>query len=129
MAAIDFIGQGLKFPLVIDTTGKAELVSGEELINQSLTEIFSEVLTKRPMLGSFGSNHHKYQFMPVGDALESVLTTELYTASLQEKRIRFKEIVFERVNANQLNCNFVYLMLRTNKTGTLVYPFFTEFAN
>jgi phage baseplate assembly protein W len=125
----DFIGKGLKFPLEIDNTGKANLVSGEELINQSLTEIFSEMRTQRFMLGQFGSTHKKYQFMPIDDALESVLTTELYNASLQEKRVVFKEITFERISTNQINCNFVYVILRTNKTGTLVYPFFTEFTN
>ena len=118
----NYIGTGLAFPLQITDTGGVALVSGKELIRQSIKIILGTTQGTRYFLGEFGSQIEKVLFQPNDEVLQSLLQTMIREAlKTWEPRIAVTTITFEKSvggtpHSNMLRCFVYYNILNSNIT-------------
>ena len=62
MFAKDFIGEGIAYPLTMDSTGRLALVSGVENVERSMRLILGTAYGERPMRPDFGCGIHDLVF-------------------------------------------------------------------
>jgi len=62
MIAKDFIGEGIAYPLIMDSTGRLALVSGVENVERSMRLILGTAYGERPMRPDFGCGIHDLVF-------------------------------------------------------------------
>ena len=117
-------GKALKFPIELDSTGKANLITGIELIRQSILQILS---------WPYGTRYYLYDF---GSKLETVIDEPDYNLNSivnyyiieplnkYEKRV---ELVSSSIISNTLEkteIQLTYKLTRLNLVDTFVYPFY-----
>jgi phage baseplate assembly protein W len=115
----NFIGTGLRFPIEITDTGSTALVSGKELIRQSIKIILSTTEGTRFFLGEFGSQIERVLFQPNDEVLQSLLQTMIREAlKTWETRITVTKITFEYQQADTLRCFVYYTIVNSSITDS-----------
>lgn len=146
-ALLRVIGHGPSFPLRFSPKGgvkSVEITDGVSKINDSIHIILSTRPGERVNRPTFGSRLPELVFEPNDDILLPLLKRETHVAiHAWEKRVRVHSIAFinpvtqaqvtdsssyqERLfllrNANEIGIFIKYVILRTNQTGSYVYPF------
>lgn len=123
----DFVGRGFAFPFVPDADGRLRLVSGEELIRQSIWLILSTAPGERLMRPEFGCGIHDLVFQPNSAALRGMVQARVREALTRwEPRI---DVLDVRVTSggeegNHLFIDVEYRVRANNAVYNLVYPFF-----
>lgn len=122
-----FLGNGLNFPLRVNTRGEIALVTGNEDIEQSIRIILQTRPGERVMRPTFGCLANDLVFEPRTAGTISLLQNYVLEAlRLWEPRI---EVISVNVNADSssdgtLLTEIVYLIKATHDTRSIVYPFF-----
>jgi phage baseplate assembly protein W len=111
----NFLGTGLKFPLQIDSSGKAILVSEQDLVKQSIIDILTTPIGTRPFESNYGSKLFLLRYEPNSTILQSLANTYIYEVFQQEKRATFKMCKVTNTN-NEL---FVYVEYQITKSGVI----------
>lgn len=127
----NYLGVGVKYPHEINTLGRVALVSGSELIRQSI-----RTLLETPLGADFdnptrGSRINEIMWEPNDDVLESMLDFYIYEAIEQwEKRVVFSDTFFSRENSRPelLYCTITYQIKASNEIDSFVFPFYRELA-
>ena len=123
----DFLGQGLTFPLQLDSRGAFALVGGERDIEQAIYIILSTVPGERVMRPEFGCRIHELVFAPYNAETEGLLIHYVDEALKQwEPRIEVQEVLVSpdpHSDAMAL-IEIKYLVKDTHDPRSIVYPFF-----
>jgi len=121
------LGVGIAFPFHFDDRGRVARSGGlthvKEAIVQTLTTSFSErVMTRR-----FGSSLKDYLFETDLQLLRQQATADIETTLQRwEKRVRLIGVSLKqsKEDNSKIEVFVTYLVVRTNDTGSVVWPFY-----
>jgi len=129
---MDFLGKGLGFPARVDSeSGKCELSSGEDLIEESILMILGTAKGERVMRPDFGCGIRELIFAPNNTVTATLVDVYIKEALLKwEPRIEVTSVAVtpDRDEDNRLNIDIGYRIKTTNTKKNLVYPFYLEGA-
>ncbi|MEU9704462.1 GPW/gp25 family protein [Streptomyces sp. NPDC047981] len=124
----DFIGTGWAFPLGVGGKGSVRMVTGNELLEQSMRLILTTYPGERPMRPGFGSRLRDYVFAGTDPGTLVELSHEV-TASLAacEPRVTVEAVGVEPDPYNPTLVNIVisYTAKGTNDPRNMVFPFYS----
>jgi phage baseplate assembly protein W len=124
---VDFVGQGLAFPVHTDATGSVALVGGEREIVESIRLILATSPGERPMRPDFGCAVHDLVFAPADAATAGQIAYEV-RLSLErwEPRITLNDVVvgFSETDRGTLLIDVRYTLRGSNDPRNLVFPFY-----
>lgn len=124
---MDFVGQGLAFPVHTDATGSVALVGGEREIVESIRLILATSPGERPMRPDFGCAVHDLVFAPADAATAGQIAYEV-RLSLErwEPRITLNDVVvgFSETDRGTLLIDVRYTLRGSNDPRNLVFPFY-----
>lgn len=131
MAAQEFLGTGLAFPILPDGSGGFSYVSGESNVQQSLFILLQTELGERVMRPDFGTELPRFVFFP-----GSVQNLRLIERSVRdavrdwEPRVDLDDVRAELdVNDDtRVLVSVDYRVRRTNTHLNLVFPFYLDRA-
>lgn len=122
-----FLGRGLKFPLVTDSSGGVALSSHEENIEESIRIVLGTAVGERVYRPDFGCRIHDLLFAP-NNAHTRNLVTFYADESLRKWEPRIKEIhcvcKSDPRQDNTLLLEIRYVVRATNSHYNMVYPFY-----
>lgn len=119
-----YLGQAIKFPIVLKNGGSPALENGNPLVSQSITIILNTPIGSRFMLPEYGSRLRELIFEPNDEVLIDLMKVFIYEAlSMWEKRARFTNVTFE-AGEDIIYCTIYYRVLASNEVESFVYPFY-----
>lgn len=127
MEVIDFLGQGLKYP-VSAKKGKMLTSLGEDSIKESIMLILGTSRGERVMRPDFGCRLNEMVFSSIDMGTATLIQTYVEEALLNwEPRIDVTEVTAD-VNADEsvIEIFIEYMIKASNSKDNLVYPFYLE---
>ena len=124
--AAEFLGQGWRFPVGLDSGGQFALAAGEDSIEQAIWTILATAPGERVMRPDFGCGIHNLVFS-VPDATTRARVVEAVRQSLilWEPRIDVLSVNLEEKGRGELLLiNISYRVRTTNNLFNMVYPFY-----
>jgi uncharacterized protein len=129
----DFIGQGWRFPIMVNAKGGIDWSNGPQRISDAIWIIIKTSLGERVMLPTFGAGVNDYVFQ----SNSSMIRTQLVAAVKQALLKWEPRITVTQVSANpapdepsQVLVSIEYTINATNEASNVVYPFYlTEGAS
>jgi phage baseplate assembly protein W len=125
-----FIGVGWKFPVEFNSgSGDVFMLSGAELIRNSLDVLFATSLGERIMQPDYGSELDQFVFENLSKSIITYMQAVISDAILYgEPRIIVNEIEIDpQVNDGALiEIKVDYTILSTNSRYNYVYPFYLK---
>ena len=123
MEAQFYLGKAIKHPIEL-VSGRAELIGGYNIINQSIRDILSTPVGTRLMLPEYGSRLDEMAFEPNDSVLAGALRMLIAEAlGAWEKRTRFVSVDVS-VDGNVANCMIYHQPLASNEIQSFVFPFY-----
>lgn len=126
MATKDFVGEGIAYPLRLDSTGRLALVGGVENVERSMQLILGTAYGERPMRPDFGCGIHNLVFEAASVELISRIQT-LVTSSLLRWETRADilavDVKFEGDNT-MANITVKYRLKDSYDVRNLLVPFY-----
>jgi phage baseplate assembly protein W len=125
--AMEFVGNGIAFPMRTNAAGGVALVSREREIQEAIRLILGTSPGERPMRPEFGSRIAEHVFGPANAATAGQLAYEVRVALERwEPRIELEdvEVSFDAVDSGVLYLDIRYRILGTNNPRNLVFPFY-----
>ncbi|MFA5624127.1 MAG: GPW/gp25 family protein [Bradymonadales bacterium] len=124
---LSILGEGLSFPLKVDTTGALETSVDEANIRQSMMIILGTAKGERLYRPDFGCGIHDLLFEP-----NTVMTGAKIEYEVKKSLIAFEPRISElEVRAepdsdepNRMNVLISYTIRSTNSQNNMVYPFY-----
>ncbi len=125
-----FLGTGWSFPPAFsDVTGRAETVSDEDDIWQSLQILFNTSTGERVLQPDYGCNLRDYLFAPINVTMLTYLQEQVIRPAIIQYEPRIKlldlSIVADDLNG-QLLITVSYVVRATNTRFNRVYPFYYQ---
>ena len=123
----DFLGQGWRFPLAVDATGRVSMAPGDRDIEESIKTILRTSKGERLMRPEFGSSIHDFVFAPNNATTAGLLAYHVREALLRwEPRIEINEVEVQPdpLEPSQIRIEIGYTVKATNDARNLVYPFY-----
>ena len=125
--ADQWLGTGLRFPLRPQgRTGRLELVSGTEVVRQSIETILDTDPGERIMQPLFGCGLRRYLMAPNTAATRTAIRQDITEAlALWEPRIRVTDVsVTPGEDPTLVWIDITYVRLADLRPDNLVYPFY-----
>lgn len=122
-----FLGQGVAFPLQVNSRGELALVHGETDIEQSIRIILGTAPGERVMRPEFGCRIHELVFAPHNPATEGLIKYYVEQAlGWWEPRIEVDEVGVssDLTHDSALFVEIKYHVKATHDERSIVYPFF-----
>ena len=128
-----FLGRGWAFPPAFDRfTCGAEMVQGDQDIEQSIRLIFGITPGQRQMLPPFGCDLAQFAFQPLDTSLATMIETVVSRALLDyEPRINVNSVTVvpgDDIGGQQIIITVAYSVRSTNRRYNLVYPYYLNEA-
>lgn len=128
-----FLGRGWSFPPAFDAyDGSAEMVAGQEDVQQAIQLILSVTPGERQMFPEFGCNLRQFVFGGLDASTITMMETEVRSALLHfEPRIDVDRIVVTRAADNTPGAVVItidYRVRDSNRRYNLVYPYYLNEA-
>jgi phage baseplate assembly protein W len=121
----DLIGIGLTYPTEL-TNGSWDLVTGNDLIKQSIFSILETPMGSRFFNPDFGSDINELLFEQNDVIVESLARVFIKDALEKwEKRVKFKAIGFRRETA-VLYIKISFVRKDTGEEDSMIYPFYRQ---
>lgn len=125
--AKEFLGQGWKFPVGVDSTGQIETSRYETDIKEAIWIILGTSKGERVMRQDFGCGIHDFVFATI-----NTTTTGMIVASVREALTMWEprmeiisvDVSTDRADDGKLLISIDYRVTRTNNEFNLVYPFY-----
>lgn len=122
-----YLGVAEKYSLTPDVNAGIVLISGVDIVKQSIFDILSTPKGTHFPNESYGCNLHLLRFQPNDKILMSLAIYFISEALfVWEKRIRVLDVICEAVNVSQINCIVYYRILASNEVDSFVFPFYKE---
>ena len=126
----EFIGVGWKFPIEFKRSTKAvTMLSGEEVIKNSLDVLFATNMGERIMQPDYGSELDLFIFEDLSKSMITYMQAIISDAILfQEPRIVLNEVDIERQlhNPSCVEIKIDYTISATNNRYNYVYPYYLK---
>jgi phage baseplate assembly protein W len=132
MATNDFLGQGIKWPLQVDSFGRIALQSGPDLIKQSLKILFQESVSSELFREHYGSRMMRGMFEPNDAIIKSLLDFYIVDAIERwERRIEIVDIKYDQPPDQPalINCTVFYTIKQSSEIDSFIYPYYRELKN
>jgi phage baseplate assembly protein W len=123
----DFLGRGLRFPIVPDETGALGYTFADENVEQSLRILLQTRIGERMMRGDFGTRIPDLLFSPGSEQNLRALEREVENAVTHwEARVELLDVTAEqdRVDPNRVTVAISYRVIRSNTRDSVVFPFY-----
>lgn len=122
-----FIGKGLIFPIQLNSSGRAEVKGGKELLESSLRNILAFVLGTRFFLGEFGTKLEILLQEP-NDLITQNLLKDFTVGVIAkwEKRLEVVNIDLESRSDVELHIRITYRIVGTKLEDTFIYPYYSQ---
>jgi len=125
--AVNYIGKGLVFPIIIDNGGSPVTATGFDLVNSSIRMIIGWSLRTRIFISGFGSPVESLIEEPNDDLLKGIAEYFIYQALTKwEKRIDLQDVVVTRTVPEKLDIEIKYKLKASGLEEILIYPFYTS---
>ncbi len=127
--AKEFLGQGWKFPVNINSTGKIKMSRYETDIKEAIWIILSTSKGERVMRPDFGCGIHDFVFAPINTTTIGMIETSVREAlTLWEPRAELidVDVSTDRADEGKLRISIDYRVRSTNNEFNLVYPFYVR---
>ena len=124
----DFLGQGMAYPLSVNSRGGIREARDEEKVRQSICVILGTQHGERLMRPTFGANLKSLVFAPNNSATAHLARFYVEEAlRTWEPRILVNEVHVQNDNAGgRLMIEVHYRIKATNEPQNLVYPFYLQ---
>ncbi len=125
--AKDFLGQGWKFPVDVDSTGIIKESSYEEDIREAIWIILGTSKGERVMRPDFGCGIYDFVFDLINISTIGMIETSVREALISwEPRIEVNKVNIstEKAEEGKLLISIDYRVRSTNNEFNLVYPFY-----
>ena len=132
MAAKPYLGQGIKYPHVINTFGRIDYESDINLIKQSLAILFSTPLGTEFYREHYGSDIRLAMFEPNDAVTRSLLDYYLVDAVARwERRISVVDVEYQQPGSQPdlINCTIIFQIRQSSEIDSFVFPFYRELKN
>lgn len=124
----EFIGQGLNWPLRLDSQGGVAMTRGQMEIEQSIRIILETIPGERVMRPEFGCRAWELMFAPRNPATEAQLIEFVQEALLLwEPRIEVTSVEIARntgYDDSVILTDIRYVVKNTHDERSIVYPFY-----
>lgn len=122
-----FIGKGITFPIVVNSTGGVDIGEGNDLLQASIKTILYWPKTHRFFNQHFGSRIFEVIEEP-NDIISKTLVRNYIFDALNkwEKRIIIKDVKFLEATETTINLELRYIIRSTRKEETMIFPFYKE---
>lgn len=127
-----WLGQGIKFPFEVDRFGRIALANDIDLVNQSLSIIFSTSLGSEFYREHEGSQLKEVMFEPNDQVVMGLLDYIVNDAIAKwEGRVRLADIRYDFPNNRPelINIYVFYTLRQSNEVKSFVFPFYRELKN
>jgi phage baseplate assembly protein W len=125
--AANFLGTGWAFPPAFIKGHAAQMISGDEDIEQSLEILFSTAPGERIFNFDYGCNIRQWVFEDMDLSIKTLIADEIRRAILYfEPRIDVEKVEVETKNPLEgiLWINLEYRVRQTNSRSNKVFPFY-----
>lgn len=125
--AREFLGTGLRFPLLPDATGALGWASGDANVEQSLHLLLMTAAGERLMRADLGTEAERMVFAPGSERYLRLLETTVQEAVRDwESRVDLIEVRAEvdASDATRVLVSIAYRVRQTNTRQSLVFPFY-----
>jgi uncharacterized protein len=129
MAAEDFIGTGVNFPIKVDARGRLTWSSGPPRLQDAIWLIVKTSLGERVMRPGFGAGVNDYVFQPNSPVTRAALAAAVRSALLRwEPRVDLDQVSVDPVEGepSQVLVTIAFRVRTTNELFNLVYPFYLD---
>ncbi len=123
----DFLGQGWRFPIRPDATGRLGYVSGDENVVQSVVVLLSTAVEERVMRPSFGTEAPRLVFAPGSTQYLGLLEQTVRDAVRdQEPRVILEsvEVVQDPIEPERVSIEVGITVRRSNTRTSVVFPYY-----
>lgn len=122
----EYIGQGLTFPLNVNSRGHLALTTGSENIDQSIQVILETMPGERVMRPYFGCRIWELLFAPNNAETRAMAAHYVKQAlAFWEPRIEVQQVLVESANdSGALQVVISYVIKNTHDPRSIIYPFF-----
>ncbi len=123
----EFVGRGLRFPIVPDAAGGLGWVEGDDNVEQSLRVLLLTATGERVMRATFGTQAPRLVFAPGSVQYLRLLEDTIRGAVRDwEPRVEVLEVRAElsAVDPTHATVNLGYRVRRSNSRQNLVFPFY-----
>jgi hypothetical protein len=121
------LGQGIIFPLVIDSDGKVPLANTSDLIKSSINAVLTWPIRDRFFIPEFGSRLQELLEEPNTSLLRSLVRQfVIESISKWEKRITLLDCTLVIKDNGQLDINLTYYINANNQVDNFIFPFYTQ---
>lgn len=122
----EFLGQGIAFPFQLSPTGRLNLSSGEDDIQQSIRIILGTAPGERLMRPEFGCRIYELLFDPYDIATRSQIIDYVREAlAWWEPRIEVQEVTVESENEEgRIFVKIDYTIKDTHDERSIIHPFY-----
>lgn len=126
---VNFIGQGITFPITINEFGRPNIESNTEIIISSIKNILYWDINQRWFNEEFGSRIERILEEP-NDVISEALLEHFIEESLMkwEKRITVKQINILR-KPEGVDVRLTFIINTTNNIETYIFPFYNYITN
>ncbi|NOQ33842.1 MAG: baseplate protein [Methanosarcinales archaeon] len=125
--AKEFLGQGWKFPVGVDSTAQIETSRYETDVKEAIWIILGTSKGERVMRQDFGCGIHDFVFATINTTTTGMIEASVREAlTLWEPRIEIisVDVSTDRADEGKLLISIDYRVIRTNNEFNLVYPFY-----
>ena len=123
-----FSGQWLSFPPLFSTSSSGpDMLTGQALIEQTISTVLNTRIGERLLVPNFGSNLSDFIFQMVDAAVMADLREEISIAIAEnEPRVTLKAILFDTsdIYDGKLNIELEYVINESNSLANMVFPFY-----
>lgn len=124
----EFVGQGLHWPLQVDSHGAVAMTQGQTEIEQSIRIILETIPGERVMRPEFGCRAWELLFAPRNAATEAQLIEYVRDAlRMWEPRINVTSVQIARNTGHDdsvILTDVRYIVKNTHDERSIVYPFY-----
>ena len=123
-----FSGQGWSFPPLFSSSSSGpDMLTGQALIEQTISTVLNTRIGERLLVPNFGSNLSDFIFQMVDAAVMADLREEISIAIAEnEPRVTLKAILFDTsdIYDGKLNIELEYVINESNSLANMVFPFY-----
>lgn len=118
------VGNGIAFPIVLQN-GAPVLAKTDELIKSSIKMILGWPINDKFFMPEFGSRMSALLEEPNDAILRSLIRYSMVEAlGIWEPRIKVQSFAMQSRSPEQLDVFMSYIINESNKTDSLIYPFY-----